>query len=96
MLSSESDSDEYSDKSDSDIEYTTKKGCIRKKLKLEEKLSNRKITKRKREKNVVELSRDFESNEIKRVASLQSTNVVIPTISEIKGLLKVKQIIVHQ
>jgi len=45
FYSSENDTDEYSDKSDSDTEYTTKKSCIRKKVKFEEKSNNNKIIK---------------------------------------------------
>jgi len=47
LYSSENDIDECSDKSDSDIEYNTKKGCSRKKPKLEEKLNNNKKNKKK-------------------------------------------------
>lgn len=88
LCSSENDIEDYSDKSDSDIEYTTKKGYTRTKLKLEEKLNNSKLIKRKRTKNV-ELRRDTESNDTKRVASLRSTNAAIPNLLETKGLLKV-------
>lgn len=87
MFSSENDTDESSDKSDSDTEYTTKKVCYKKKLKLEEKLNNSKTTKRKRTKRI-EVCRDIQSNDIKRVASLRSTNTVIPNQLEIKGMFK--------
>lgn len=70
------------------MEYITKKAYTKTKLKLEEKPNNSKLTKRKRTKNV-ELSRDTESNDTKRVASLRSTNTVIPNLLEFKGLLKV-------
>lgn len=85
MYSSENDIDEYSDKSDSDIEYTTKKGCNRKKMKFEEKSNNCKIIKRKRKKKI-EMCRDLQSNYIKRVASLRSINSATPNQLETKGL----------
>lgn len=87
MFSSENDNDEYSDNSDSDIEYTTKKGCNKKKLKLEEKLNNSRASKRKRNKRI-EVCRDIQSNDIKRVASLRSTNILVPSNLETKGMLK--------
>lgn len=87
MFSSENDNDDYSDNSDSDIEYTTKKGCNKKKLKLEEKLNSSKTSKRKQSKRV-ELCRDIQSNDIKRVASLRSTNVLVPNNLETKGMSK--------
>lgn len=86
MFSSENDNDEYSDNSDSDIDYTTKKGCNKKKPKLEEKLNNSRASKRKRTKRI-EVYRDIQSNDIKRVASLRSTNVLVPNNLETKGML---------
>lgn len=50
------------------------KKCSKKKQKIEEKLSS-KIIKGKRTKRL-ELCRDVQSNDIKRVVSLRSTNVI--------------------
>lgn len=83
MYSSENDIDEYSDESDSDVEYTTKKGCNRKKRRLEEKL-NSKITIKKRTKKV-EPYRDAQSNDIRQATSLRTLNSVIP--NETKGII---------
>lgn len=72
-----------------------KKGYNKKKQKTEEK-SNNKIIKRKRTKKV-ELHKDIQSNDNKRVVSLRSTNVVISNLLEIKGkfiILTVYKIII--
>ncbi|XP_025421628.1 histone-lysine N-methyltransferase trithorax isoform X2 [Sipha flava] len=81
--SSENDIDVYSDQLDSDIEYTMKKGCITKKQKSEEK-SNNKIIKGKKTKKL-DLSKDVQQNDIKRVVSLRSTNVNMSNLFETKG-----------
>lgn len=60
-----------------------KKVCSTKKQKSEEK-SNNKIIKGKKTKKV-ELSRDVQPNDIKRVASLRSTNVIMSNLFETKG-----------
>lgn len=84
LYSSENEN-EYSDKSNSDLEYTTKKGCIRKKMKFDEKTNNSKIIKRKSKKKE-DISRDFQSNDIKRVVSLRSINTTISNQLESKGM----------
>jgi len=68
------------------MEYIAKKGCNRNKFKLEDKLNNSKITKSKKTKKG-ELCRDIQSNDIKRVASLRSTNATVFNQFEIKGIL---------
>lgn len=75
---------EFSDESDSDVEYTSKKE-YRKKLKLKEKLYS-KNTKNQRSKQM-ERCRDIQSNDIRRVSSLQSTNSAAPNLLETKGIL---------
>lgn len=89
LYSSETDIDEYSDESNSDMEYTTKKGCNnRKKQRHEEKYNNSKTTNRKKTKKV-EPCREVQSNDIRQAASLRSLNSVIPNQIETKGILKV-------
>lgn len=78
------DTNEFSDVSESDTEYTSKKEC-RKKLKLEEKL-NSKNTKNQKSKQV-DLCRDIQLNDIRRVSSPQSTNCAAPNLIETKGIL---------
>ncbi|CAH1713183.1 unnamed protein product [Aphis gossypii] len=81
LYSSENDLDECSDKSDSDMEYNTKKAYNRKKSKLEEKLTNNKIIRRKRKK--VEICRDVQQNYTKRATSMRSINAT-PNLLETK------------
>lgn len=76
---------EYSDGSNSDVEYTTKKGCNKKKLKFEDK-SNGKIARSKRTKKV-DTCKDVELSDTRRVATLRSTNYIMPHLLEIKGIL---------
>jgi len=85
LYSSENDLDECSDKSDSDMEYNTKKSYNRKKSKLEEKLTNNKIIRKKRKK--VEICRD-QQNYTKRATSMRSINAT-PNLLETKGMLKI-------
>lgn len=85
LYSSGNNTDECSDKSDSDMEYNIKQGSSRKKPKLEEKLNNCKIKRKKTHK--VEDCRDIQPNNIKRVTSIRSTNAVIPNSLENKGML---------
>jgi hypothetical protein len=87
LYSSENDIDEYSDKSDSDMEYNTKKIYSRKKPKLEEKLTNNKIKRKKMKK--VEICKDIQPNYNKRVASIRSINTATPNLLETKGMLKI-------
>lgn len=87
LNSSENDIDEFSDESDSDIEYNAKKGCGRKKPKLEEKFNNSKIKKKKIKK--VEICRDVQPNYNKRVSSARSINAATSNVLETKGMLKI-------
>lgn len=87
LYSSENDLDECSDKSDSDMEYSTKKAYNRKKPKLEEKLTINKIIRKKR--NKVEICRDIQQNYNKRATSLRSINTSTPNLLETKGMLKI-------
>ncbi|XP_022167884.1 histone-lysine N-methyltransferase trithorax isoform X3 [Myzus persicae] len=82
LNSSENDIDEFSDESDSDIEYNAKKGCGRKKPKLEEKFNNSKIKKKKIKK--VEICRDVQPNYNKRVSSARSINAATSNVLETK------------
>lgn len=79
MYNSENDIDECSDKSDWDIEYNTKKGCSRKKLKHEEKLNNNKKNKK------VEVCRDVQPN-YKRATTARSINTAMSNVLETKGM----------
>lgn len=85
FYNSENDVNEYSDDSNSDVEYTTKKGCNKKKLKFEDK-SNSKIARPKRTKKV-DTYKDDELSDTSRVATVQTTNYTTPHILEIKGIL---------
>uniref|UniRef100_A0A2S2PCD6 Histone-lysine N-methyltransferase trithorax n=1 Tax=Schizaphis graminum TaxID=13262 RepID=A0A2S2PCD6_SCHGA len=87
LYSSENDIDECSDKSDSDMEYNTKKIYSRKKPKLEEKLTNNKIKRKKIKK--VEVCEDIQLNYNKRVTSIRSINTATPNLLETKGMLKI-------
>jgi len=82
LYSSENDVDEYSDKSDSDIEYNTKKGCCRKKPKLEEKVKKKKIKK-------VDVCGDVQPNYNKRIPSVRSINTATSNLLESKGMLNI-------
>jgi len=86
LYSSENDLDECSDKSDSDMEYNIKKAYNRKKPKLEEKLTNNKVIRKKRKK--VEICRDIQQNYTKRATSMRSINAM-PNLLETKGMLKI-------
>lgn len=87
MDSSENDIDECSEKSDSDIEYNTKKGCIRKKPKLDEKLNNNKKYKKKYKKP--EVCKDVQSNYNKRATTARSINTATSNVLETKGMLNI-------
>lgn len=76
--------DEYLDKSDSDVEYISKKKCNRKKIKLKEKINNNKTTKKKFK---IEMCKDVQSYDIRRVTSLHSINTEIYNSVETKGIL---------
>lgn len=82
LYSSENDVDECSDKSDSDIEYNTKKGCSRKKPKLEEKVKKKKNKK-------VDVCRDVQPNYNKRIPSVRSINTATSNLLESKGMLNI-------
>ncbi|XP_025209223.1 histone-lysine N-methyltransferase trithorax isoform X1 [Melanaphis sacchari] len=82
LYSSENDVDECSDKSDSDMEYNIKKAYNRKKPKLEEKLTNNKIKRKKIKK--VEVGSDIQPNYNKRVASVRSVNTATSNLLETK------------
>lgn len=83
--SSKNNIDEYSDKTDSDVEYTLKKKCIRKKSKFKDKLNNSKMAKRKI--NKLEMCKDFQSNDFRQVTSLQPISTEIYNSVEITGIL---------
>lgn len=78
--SSKNNIDEYSDKTDSDVEYIFKK-----KSKFEDKLINSKMAKRKR--NKLEMCKDFQSNDFRQVTSLQPISTEIYNSVEITGIL---------
>lgn len=85
LYSSENDNDEFLNRSNYDIEYTpTKKTYSKKKLKLENKANNSKISKRKRTKKL-EVCRDVQSTDIKKI-KLKPTNVALSDPIESKGM----------
>lgn len=87
LCSSENDVDDCSEKSDSDIEYNTKKGCSKKKPKLEEKLNDDKVKKKKIKK--VDVFRDVQQNYNKRIPSVRSLNAATSNLLASKGMLKI-------